>query len=170
MAENYGWVLESLTASETVPKIIYKTLDFNAEIIDFFATITLSSCQEMPALEKPEGVELMNEREISKAWNDATASADKKILTIEYLNEQGKTMTATEFIIMRVTPSYAEYLIPYLSANKMIVMPKNCQIRASVRALNCGVLQGSDKIEFRMIVRQFTNKSIDELVTEHLGD
>ncbi len=169
MAEDYKWPLESLTVADTSPKIIYQTLDYNAEIIDFFATITLTSCRELPPIEKPEGVELMNEKEIQAAWNEATATADKKILTIEYVNSQNKSVAATEFIIMRISPSYTEYLIAYLSANRMIVMPKNCQIKASVRAVNCGVLQGSDKIDFRMVTREFNNKDIDQLATEYLG-
>lgn len=171
MAENYQWPLEVLTASDTNAKIIYQTSsNYHAEVIDFFATITLTSCQELPPMEKPEGVELMNENEISKAWNEATANADKKILTIEYVNAQNKVATSTELVIMRVSPSYTEYLIPYLSANRMIIMPKSCQIRASVRPINCGVLQGADKIEFRMIVREFIDKDINELAMQYLGD
>ncbi|MFB2880870.1 hypothetical protein [Floridanema aerugineum] len=168
MPENYQWPLETLTSGDGT-KIVYQTLSYNAEIIDFFVNITLTSCQEMPAMQKPEGIELMNEAEISKAWNEATADADKKILTIEYMNSQDKIATATEFIIMRVSPSYTEYLIPYLSANQMIVMGHNCKIRASIKPLNCGVLAGDDKIEFRMIVREFQSKDIDQLATQYLS-
>lgn len=169
MSEQYKWPLETLTASDTTAKVIYQPPNgFNAEIIDFFCTVTLVSCNEIPPYTKPEGVELMNQREISIAWNETTTNANKKILVIEFINAEGKKAKSTEFTIMRVTPSYTDYLLTYLTNNKTLIVPNGCKIQASVRAYNCGVLQGADTIDFRLVVKEFKTLDIDELATKYL--
>lgn len=150
--EVYKWPFETLEAKDIQPKVIYQpTTGFNAEIIDFFCSITLTSCAEAPAYTKPEGVELMTEAEISSAWNEVTKNADKKILVLEFVNASNQKVKATEFTVMRVTPSYTDYLLSYLTNQKTLIVPDGCKIQASVRAYNCGVLQGSDVIDFRLV-------------------
>lgn len=140
----------------------------NADIIDFFVTITLPSIEAIPQVLKPEGIELMSESEQDKAWQEATKDAPKKILKISY-QTGNEIIKATEFVIMRANPSYTENLIPYLTANNTLHIPNGCKILATVTDFGSGLLGSGDSLEFRLIGKEEYQPDIEFLADKYLG-
>lgn len=163
-------ILKSLTSANNNTWLeLYKPgTGLSAEIRDFFVTISLKSIEELPEVGKPAGIEIMSESEIDAAWREATRNADKKILNISFKDRQGNIADATEFTIMRVTPSYTENCLVYLTAEPRLLLPEGCSILCKIKEFNSGFLAGEDKLSFRITAIESNNLDADTLAEKYL--
>lgn len=166
--EELTLTLKTLNSATQILDLYTPKLGLDAEIIDFFITVSLPSIAEVPYIEKPNGFELMTASEVEAAWREATKDAPKKILSISYRNSSGATAIATEFVILHFAPSYTESLRGYLTEHELLRIPRGCTITAQIKDFGSGLLSGNDKIDFRITAREFDNPDIDSLAQKYL--